>query len=307
MNLNKLNNPFLIDTKDLDIHEINKIFSEASQFKSNKNKRTSNILKGVDVCLAFFEPSTRTHLSFELASKRLGANTIVFPALSSSQTKGETVLDTILTFEAMEFDIFIIRLSDIETHKILVDSTKSIIINAGDGHNQHPSQALLDAFTLTEKLGDLKNKKITIVGDVKHSRVARSNIDILKKIGVNLSICSPDELMPDSFEDWNIGRYSNINESIEDGNQIMLLRVQNERMRNKLNTSIDEYRKNFAITQSTIEKHKEFLFLHPGPVNYGFELDYNLLFHKNCLIQTQVNNGVYIRMAILSLLRDYVR
>jgi len=307
MLLKKLNNPYLIDTNDLEYNEIQSIFEKATYFKENKKNRSFKDLLGINVCLAFFEPSTRTHLSFELASKRLNANTIVFPALSSSQTKGETVIDTILTFEAMEFDIFIIRLSEVGTHKKLVEKTDSLIINAGDGNNQHPSQALLDAFTLREKLGPLKNKKITIVGDIKHSRVARSNINILQKLGVKVSLSAPNELLPDDLNALKVNTYSNIDESIEDGNQIMLLRLQKERLENNIKTSFEDYRTNFAITEEKLKKHNDFIFLHPGPVNYGFELDYNLLFHKNCMIQTQVNNGVYIRMAILSLLRGHLK
>lgn len=301
INLKDITLTNLINSKDLSKEILEAIFERASFFKKNYKGKNFPFLEGKNLALALFEPSTRTKFSFELAAKRLSAEVINFDVSSSSTSKGETVVDTLWTLEAMGIDIFIVRhqqagiFDQIQTHVV------KNLVNAGDGERDHPTQGLLDSFTLIERFGDISGLNLTIVGDIKNSRVARSNYHILKEQGVNISICAPDSLSPkDDFSD--IPKHDNIDSAIEQSDVLMMLRIQKERMGTKELSIEGDYNSNYSLTIDKFNKKKDLVVLHPGPVNYGIEMEKSVAFHDNCLLQKQVENGVFIRMAVLSLL-----
>jgi aspartate carbamoyltransferase catalytic subunit len=299
----KLSKPYLISAEDLTTDDVNLIFERARFFESEYPLRSKfNDLENYTVALAFFEPSTRTRISFELAAERLGAKTFLFHSATSSLTKGESLLDTLNTLDAMDVQIFVVRHSASGVPAFLQRNTSKIIINAGDGKHEHPTQALLDAYTIHKHFGYIKGLNVAIVGDILHSRVARSNIILLKKLGANVSLSGPGTLLPRHFNCWNVQYLKNIDEAIEWANVIMLLRLQNERMDSGLVPSLAEFSKNYGLTLDRISRKPELVVLHPGPVNYGIELQYEVVGFPNVLIQTQVTHGVFIRMALLSLL-----
>jgi aspartate carbamoyltransferase catalytic subunit len=299
----KLSKPYLISAEDLTTDDVNLIFERARFFESEYPLRSKfNDLENYTVALAFFEPSTRTRISFELAAERLGAKTFLFHSATSSLTKGESLLDTLNTLDAMDVQIFVVRHSASGVPAFLQRNTSKIIINAGDGKHEHPTQALLDAYTIHKHFGYIKGLNIAIVGDILHSRVARSNIILLKKLGANVALSGPGTLLPRHFNCWNVQYLKNIDEAIEWANVIMLLRLQNERMDSGLVPSLAEFSKNYGLTLDRISRKPELVVLHPGPVNYGIELQYEVVGFPNVLIQTQVTHGVFIRMALLSLL-----
>lgn len=299
----KLSKPYLISAEDLTTDDVNLIFERARFFESEYPLRSKfNDLENYTVALAFFEPSTRTRISFELAAERLGAKTFLFHSATSSLTKGESLLDTLNTLDAMDVQIFVVRHSASGVPAFLQRNTSKIIINAGDGKHEHPTQALLDAYTIHKHFGYIKGLNVAIVGDILHSRVARSNIILLKKLGANVALSGPGTLLPRHFNCWNVQYLKNIDEAIEWANVIMLLRLQNERMDSGLVPSLAEFSKNFGLTLDRISRKPELVVLHPGPVNYGIELQYEVVGFPNVLIQTQVTHGVFIRMALLSLL-----
>jgi aspartate carbamoyltransferase catalytic subunit len=298
-----LSNPYLIQADDLTHDDIYKIFDKADFFLSNFSLgKKFDDLKGIVVALAFFEPSTRTKLSFELAAKRLSADVISFQSSGSSLTKGESLLDTLKTIEAMDVNIFIIRHAFSGSPFFLQENTNGIVINAGDGKHEHPTQALLDSYTLYRQFGKIKDLKITIIGDILHSRVARSNITVMKTLGAEVALCSPGTLLPRHLNVWNAKIIESLDEVIEWSDVIMVLRLQRERMDSGLLPSTREYSKYYGITLEHISRKPNLVLMHPGPVNYGIELDYKLSSYPNVLIQTQVRHGVFIRMAVLSLL-----
>jgi len=299
----KLSKPYLISAEDLTTDDVNLIFERARFFESEYLLRSKfNDLENYTVALAFFEPSTRTRISFELAAERLGAKTFLFHSATSSLTKGESLLDTLNTLDAMDVQIFVVRHSAGGVPAFLQRNTSKIIINAGDGKHEHPTQALLDAYTIHKHFGYIKGLNVAIVGDILHSRVARSNIILLKKLGANVALSGPGTLLPRHFNCWNVQYLKNIDEAIEWANVIMLLRLQNERMDSGLVPSLAEFSKNYGLTLDRISRKPELVVLHPGPVNYGIELQYEVVGFPNVLIQTQVTHGVFIRMALLSLL-----
>ena len=299
----KLSKPYLISAEDLTTDDVNLIFELARFFESEYPLRSKfNDLENYTVALAFFEPSTRTRISFELAAERLGAKTFLFHSATSSLTKGESLLDTLNTLDAMDVQIFVVRHSASGVPAFLQRNTSKIIINAGDGKHEHPTQALLDAYTIHKHFGYIKGLNVAIVGDILHSRVARSNIILLKKLGANVALSGPGTLLPRHFNCWNVQYLKNIDEAIEWANVIMLLRLQNERMDSGLVPSLAEFSKNYGLTLDRISRKPELVVLHPGPVNYGIELQYEVVGFPNVLIQTQVTHGVFIRMALLSLL-----
>jgi len=299
----KLSKPYLISAEDLTTDDVNLIFERARFFESEYPLRSKfNDLENYTVALAFFEPSTRTRISFELAAERLGAKTFLFHSATSSLTKGESLLDTLNTLDAMDVQIFVVRHSASGVPAFLQRNTSKIIINAGDGKHEHPTQALLDAYTIHKHFGYIKGLNVAIVGDILHSRVARSNIILLKKLGANVALSGPGTLLPRHFHCWNVQYLKNIDEAIEWANVIMLLRLQNERMDSGLVPSLAEFSKNYGLTLDRISRKPELVVLHPGPVNYGIELQYEVVGFPNVLIQTQVAHGVFIRMALLSLL-----
>ncbi|MCX7880681.1 MAG: aspartate carbamoyltransferase catalytic subunit [Ignavibacteria bacterium] len=298
-----LSHPYLLSSEDLSVEDVSLIFERTRFFENNSSKKdVYDDLKGYTVALAFFEPSTRTKFSFELATKRLGGECISFSTTSSSMTKGESLIDTLHTLEAMDVQIFIVRHSASGVPLLLQRNTSKIIVNAGDGRHEHPTQALLDSYTIFKHFGYLENLKVAIVGDLLHSRVARSNYLLLKKLGALVGLCGPGTLLPKFHNSWNVTVFSDIDKVIEWADAIILLRLQNERMASGLVPSVSEFAKFFGLTYERISRKPELVVLHPGPVNYGIELEYEVANLPNVLIQTQVTHGVYVRMALLSLL-----
>jgi aspartate carbamoyltransferase catalytic subunit len=290
----------LISIEKLKIEEINSLLKSASELDLNF---VSNELRHKKVLLAFFEPSTRTKLSFELAAKNLGAETLDFLPNLSSINKGETLIDSLLTVQSMGVNVAIVRHPEEGIAKKLSENLDMQIINAGDGMNQHPSQALLDALTLKEVFGELNDIKLTICGDILHSRVARSNIDLLSKLGVEISLCGPTKLIENRYSDMN--RYENIDEAVKNSDVVMSLRIQHERMQESKVPIVNEYFEKFGFKDSHFEKNKNIFLMHPGPVNYGVEVEDKALHHPRCLINDQVKNGVLIRMAIIKKVLGY--
>lgn len=285
----------LFSIEQLTKNEINEILQIASEYDL---KYVTDEFANRKLVLAFFETSTRTKLSFEIAAKNLGIQVIDFmPELSSIQ-KGESLVETLRTLEAMGVDIAVVRHKEEGTAKTLAAHLDMSILNAGDGVNQHPSQALLDALTLKEVFGSLEGFKITICGDILHSRVARSNIDLLSKFDVDISLCAPRELLDDSFSSHNY--YDNIDIAVEESDVIMCLRIQKERMEQTAVPNTNEYFEKYAFKAKHFELNKNILLMHPGPVNYGVDIEDGLQNHERCLINNQVKNGVLTRMAILN-------
>jgi aspartate carbamoyltransferase catalytic subunit len=304
----RISKPYLISSSDLTLNDIELIFNKAQYFDDAPEGEVFDDLKNFSVCTMFFEPSTRTKISFELAARRLSAITVDFDLKTTSYVKGEGLLDTIHNLEAMGIKYFISRNSDIGTAQYFANNSNARIINAGEGTLDHPTQGLLDAYTLYKEYGsfsDLKGKKICFVGDVRHSRVARANFHIMKKLGINISSCSPSEF---THNDFGITNYDNIIEAIENNDIIMMLRIQRERIvtDQKFNfnipSNLDWYKEKYSLSTEIASRYKDKLFMHPGPANFGVEIEKEVETLKNSLIHKQVKNGVMVRMAILSLL-----
>lgn len=257
-------------------------------------------LRGKTVLFLFFEPSTRTRMSFELAAKRLSADTVVFTTQSSSVKKGETLYDTLKNLEAMVIDAIIVRHSSSGVCHFLAKNTDASVINAGDGSHEHPTQALLDMFTIKEKFGKIEGIKVAIVGDILHSRVARSNLFGLKKLGAEVMLVGPPTLLPESFKELGAILSYRVDEALEWADVIMALRIQKERLGESFLGSDREYRKFFGITVERAKNIKrEIVLMHPGPVNWYVEIDPEALDYFKTVILEQVTNGVAIRMAVL--------
>ncbi len=260
-------------------------------------------LQGKTIVNLFYESSTRTRISFELAEKRLSADTINFTASASSVNKGESLKDTIKNIEAMKVDMVVVRHAAAGTPNFLTQICDSNIINAGDGIHEHPTQALLDMYSIREKLGRIEGLKICIIGDVAHSRVALSNIYGLKTMGAKVSVCGPSTMIPKNIEDLGVDVIYNLDEAIQENDVINVLRIQLERKAREYFPSIREYIKYFGITKERLDKAgKEVLILHPGPINRGVELSSEVADGMNQIILRQVTNGVAVRMAVLYLL-----
>ncbi|MFC2130336.1 aspartate carbamoyltransferase catalytic subunit [Bacteroidota bacterium] len=303
-----LTHPYLLQADDLTYEDIYKIYNKAKFFLDNyKPGIKFDDLKGITVALAFFENSTRTKLSFDLAAKRLSADSLSFQSSSSSLSKGESLIDTLRTMEAMGVQIYIVRHSCSGSPHFLQANTNGIVINAGDGKHEHPTQALLDSFTLYRHFGRLEGLKVCIVGDILHSRVARSNVAILKILGAEVAFCGPGTLLPRAIEAWDIKMIDTIEESIKWADTLILLRLQRERMESGILPSLREYSRYYGVTYKHFSSKPGLVLMHPGPVNYGIELDYELNSYPNVLIQTQVTHGVFIRMALLSLLSNSIK
>lgn len=299
----KLSKRYLIDSSELTFDDINLIFDKAQYFIDNYDRfQKFNDLKGITVAMAFFEPSTRTKLSFDIAAKRLSADSISFASSGSSLKKGESLIDTLKTIEAMGVHMYVVRHQNSGVPKFLQENTNGVILNAGDGKHEHPTQALLDSFTLKKHFGDLKGLKVTIVGDILHSRVARSNYHVLKTLGAEVAFCSPGTLLPRYMNIWDVKIIEDIDEAVEWSDVLLVLRLQRERMESGILPSLREFSIYYGVNKSHFDKKPNLVLMHPGPVNYGVELDYRLHDHPNCLIQTQVTHGVFIRMSLLSLL-----
>ncbi len=260
-------------------------------------------LRGKTVVNLFFEPSTRTRFSFELAEKRLSADTINFSTASSSVLKGETLKDTIRNIESMKIDLVVIRHSSPGAALFLTQCVDASVINAGDGTHEHPTQALLDMMTIQERLGKIKGLNVVIVGDIKHSRVCRSNIFGLQAMGAQVGICGPGPLLPRDIEKLGVTVYPSIEEAIAEADVLNILRIQLERQKGGLFPSLREYRNVYGITKERVDQaKKKLLIMHPGPMNRGVEIDSEIADGEHSVILNQVTNGVAVRMAVLYLL-----
>ena len=294
----------LLGLEELDANEINLILELSKEFKENlsKKQKPSKNLEGKRIVNLFMEPSTRTRVAFEIAAKSLSADVISIASKSSSLTKGESLKDTALNIQALGADAIVIRHSSPGSPLFLSKTIPVPIINAGDGSHEHPSQALLDIFTLQEKLGTLHNKNITILGDILFSRVARSNLWGLQKMGANVTLVGPSTLVPKGFEKMGATVSHDIEKSLSKADAVMLLRIQHERQSSSHFPSLEEYTRIFglSIERSALLK-KDAIILHPGPINRGVEIDSTLADSKNSVILEQVTNGIAVRMAILYL------
>lgn len=295
----------LLGIKGLTTEDIQLIFQTADQFKEVINRPIRKVpsLRDITIANLFFENSTRTRLSFELAEKRLSADTINFSAASSSVKKGETLIDTVNNILSMKVDMVVMRHPNPGAAVFLSQNVDSIIVNAGDGAHEHPTQALLDAFSMREKHGDLKGKKVVIVGDVLHSRVALSNIFCLQKLGAEVRVCGPTTLIPKYISSLGVEVSHNLQESLEWCDIANMLRVQHERQDIKYFPSVREYTQQFGLTLPMLESlEKEITVMHPGPINRGVEITSEVADSDYSIILNQVENGVAIRMAVLYLL-----
>jgi len=295
----------LLGLKELTAEEINYILNTAETMKYillQKNKKTPH-LQGKSIVTLFYENSTRTRLSFELAAKYMSASAANVSASASSVAKGESLIDTGKTIDMMGTDIIIIRHPMSGAPHLLAKNVKASVINAGDGMNEHPTQALLDLYTIKEKKGRIKGLRIAIVGDIAHSRVARSNIWGLTKLGADVCIGGPSTLMPAEIEKMGVKVFNSVHEAIIDADVVMGLRIQLERQKKGLFPTTREYARFFGIDDKRLAYAKEdALLLHPGPVNRGIELSSEVIDGEHSFINEQVTNGVAIRMAILYLL-----
>ncbi len=287
-------------------HDIRLILDNAKQFREILERPVKKVpsLRGMTVVNLFFENSTRTRTSFELAEKRLSADTVNFTSSNSSVKKGETLVDTLRNIEAMKIDIVVVRHKGTGVPKFLADNSNAIIVNAGDGAHEHPTQALLDMLTVEEKLGTLEGKNVTIVGDIRHSRVARSNLWGMTTMGAHVTLCGPSTLVPRNTELMDkVTWESDVKKAVKNADAIIALRLQKERMDDALLPSMREYRNTFGITHELLECAKDkVLIMHPGPINRGVELDSEIADGENSVILNQVTNGVAVRMAVLYLL-----
>ena len=287
-------------------HDIRMILDNAKQFREILERPVKKVpsLRGMTVVNLFFENSTRTRTSFELAEKRLSADTVNFTSSNSSVKKGETLVDTLRNIEAMKIDIVVVRHKGTGVPKFLADNSNAIIVNAGDGAHEHPTQALLDMLTIEEKLGTLEGKNVTIVGDIRHSRVARSNLWGMTTMGAHVTLCGPSTLVPRNTELMDMVTWeSDVKKAVKNADAIIALRLQKERMDDALLPSMREYRNTFGITHDLLENVKDqVLVMHPGPINRGVELDSEIADGENSVILNQVTNGVAVRMAVLYLL-----
>ena len=295
----------LLGIKYLSEEDIQLIFKTADHFKEVINRPIKKVpsLRDITVANLFFENSTRTKLSFELAEKRLSADVINFSTSYSSVKKGETLIDTVNNILAMKVDVVVMRHPSPGAALFLSKNVDACIINAGDGTHEHPSQALLDAYSINEKLGELKGKKIAIVGDILHSRVALSNIYALKKLGAEVQICAPKSLIPMYIEALGVNVSTDLIQTLKWCDAVNMLRVQNERMDLNYFPSTREYAQLYGLNaQKLASLKKEIILLHPGPINRGVEITSDVADSKNAIILDQVENGVAIRMAIIYLL-----
>ena len=303
--MDKLSVDHLLGIKFLKKSDIDLIFKTAFHFKEVINRPIKKVptLRDITIANLFFENSTRTKISFELAQKRLGADVINFSSSSSSVKKGESLIDTVNNILAMKVDMIVLRHPNPGSSILLSKHTESCIINAGDGSHEHPTQALLDSFSIFEKIGDLKGKNILIVGDILHSRVALSNLYLLNLLGANVKISCPLSLVPKDIEKLNVSVEPDIQKALRWCDAVNVLRVQRERMIKSYFPDNREYSMLFGLDENKISSiKKDILILHPGPINRGVEITSDLVESNNSIILEQVENGVAIRMAIMYLL-----
>ncbi len=301
-----LSSKHLLGIRDLSSGDIQLILDTAKQFKDVLQRPIKKVpsLRDVTIVNLFYENSTRTRISFELAEKRLSADTINFSASGSSVSKGETLLDTVNNILSMKVDMVVMRHSATGAPHFLAKHIPAAIVNAGDGINEHPTQALLDALSISEKLGGLKGKKVAIIGDIMHSRVAMSNMYLLLKMGAEVTIAGPPTLIPKYLtESFGVNVTYNIREALEWCDVANVLRIQLERQNQVLFSSLREYNQAYGITKNLLESiQKDIVIMHPGPINRGVELDSDVADSGQSIILDQVENGVAVRMAVLYLL-----
>jgi len=303
--MNNLSVEHLIGIKDLTKEDIELIFQTADSFKDVINRPIKKVpsLRDITIANLFFENSTRTRLSFELAEKRLSADVVNFSSASSSVKKGETLVDTVNNILAMKVDMVVMRHPNPGAAKFLSERVNATIINAGDGTHEHPTQALLDAYSIREKLGGVEGKKIVIVGDILHSRVALSNIFCLQKLGAEVMVCGPTTLIPKYIKELGVKVSHNLREALEWCDVANMLRIQLERQDIKYFPSLREYTMLFGLDKEMLNSlNKEILVMHPGPINRGIEITSDVADSKQSIILDQVENGVAVRMAAIYLL-----
>ena len=303
--MNELSVEHLLGTKSLKLDDLKLIFKTANKFKEVINRPIKKVpsLRDITIANLFFENSTRTKLSFELAEKRLSADILNFSATGSSVNKGETLEDTVNNILSMKVDIIVIRHPNSGAAYFLSKKVNSKIINAGDGTHEHPTQALLDCFSLNQKIGNLKGRNILIVGDILHSRVALSNIYALKTLGAKVMVCGPMSLIPKHIESLGVIVEKNLIKALRWCDAVNMLRVQNERMDINYFTTTREYSQLYRLDVNKLKLiDKEVTILHPGPINRGVEISSEVADSKNAIILDQVENGVAVRMAVIYLL-----
>ena len=301
----KISQKHLLGIQDLSIKDVNLILDEANSFikvNQSKNKKV-DILSGKTQINLFFEPSTRTQSSFELAGKRLGADVMSMNISNSAIKKGETLIDTAMTLNAMHPDIIVIRHQDSGACNLLSQKVNCAVLNAGDGRREHPTQALLDALTIITRKNKIQGLKIAICGDILHSRVARSNIYLLSMLGAEVNIIAPTNLMPKEIEKFGVNTFTDMKKGLKDCDIVMMLRLQNERMTSSFLSSNREYYEYYGLTPDKLEHSKpDALIMHPGPMNRGIEIDTMLADDINkSVIKEQVELGVAVRMACLKI------
>jgi aspartate carbamoyltransferase catalytic subunit len=295
----------LTGLEGLTAEQIRTILDVAEPFKeiSERPIKKVPVLRGKTIVNLFYEPSTRTRVSFEFAEKRLSADTVNISGTGSSIVKGENLVDTARNLEAMRIDMVVIRHSSSGAAQFLAERIPSNVINAGDGQHEHPTQGLLDMLTIRDRLGTLENRRICIVGDILHSRVARSNIYGLLKLGAEVAVCGPPTLIPQGIEELGVCVFKRVEEAIEWADVLNILRLQLERMKAGYIPSLREYNRFFGVSVARLEKApRDILILHPGPMNRGVEIDSDVADGPHSVILKQVTNGVAVRMAVLYLL-----
>ncbi len=300
----------LLGIKYITEDDIQLIFETADHFKEVINRPIKKVpsLRDITIANLFFENSTRTRLSFELAEKRLSADVINFSAASSSVKKGETLIDTVNNILSMKVDMVVMRHPNPGAGVFLSKHVNASIVNAGDGAHEHPTQALLDCYSIRERLGDVAGKKVVIVGDILHSRVALSNIFALQKLGATVKVCGPKTLIPKYIESLNVLFEPNLRNALEWCDVANMLRVQNERMEISYFPTTREYTQQFGVNKALLDAlNKEIIVMHPGPINRGVEITSDVADSKQAIILDQVQNGVAVRMAVLYLLASKIQ
>ncbi len=300
----------LLGIKNITNNDIDLIFETADHFKEVINRPIKKVpsLRDITIANIFFENSTRTKLSFELAQKRLSADVISFSAAQSSVKKGETLVDTVNNILSMKVDMVVMRHANPGAAHFLSQNVKASIINAGDGAHEHPTQALLDSYSIREKLGEVAGKKVVIVGDILHSRVALSNIYALQMQGAEVKVCGPKTLIPRHIESLGVKVESNLRKALEWCDVANMLRVQNERMDINFFPSTREYAQQYGLDKTLLDSlNKEIVIMHPGPINRGVEITSDVADSNQSLILNQVENGVAVRMAVIYLLASKIQ
>ncbi len=301
----QLSSRHLLGLEDAKAEEITLILDTAETFREIIERPIKKVptLRGITVLNLFYEPSTRTRISFELAEKRLSADTVSFTPGTSSVKKGESLRDTVQNIEAMKIDMVVVRHSSSGVPYYLTQCTQSNVINAGDGAHEHPTQALLDMFTIRRKYKKLKDLRVVLVGDIKHSRVVRSNIWGLKKMGASVAVCGPSTLLPFEVEEFGVDIFTDLDEAIDGADVVNIMRIQLERQQAGLFPSQREYTNLFGMTRERLRLlNKNYTIMHPGPMNRGVEITNEVADGESSVILEQVTNGQAVRMAVLYLL-----